>query len=694
MAAHDGDLQNTIFIVDDNPANTKMLRQVIEDQGFGAILVFNDPEEALREFHRLKPNLVLLDLLMPKLSGIDFLKQIENEVQSADVAVIILTASQDEASKMNALSMGAQDYIAKPFNVNETLQRIHNVFNLQQTKASYQHLSKDLAGKLQQTRSDLSDVILTLNALFKNSSEYVFITDTVGNVIDFNRAAQECFHVAERCLEERNLFDLFAIEELSVLAEQSELSLTNALGKHIIVEVSHSEVVVNNNIHNICIFKDITIRKEDEINLRFLSETHYITHLPNRNQLHRMVKAKCNALPPDVRLSFMFVSFVDNNREVELFGHDRLECLLLNIALMLVEFAAIDDSVLIHWGDNDFLLVEDAQQSSHLMDRIQHSFNEPIKISDSSDVSIYSKPVFGVCYSDKVAELDANEFDDLVHNALLATYEGVRLKRHVMLYDKQLHQKISYQAMIEKELLKAIEGNVFKVAYQPKVDLKTGEVVGAEALVRWYHQTQGMIGPDVFIPIAENAGLINEIGSMVLTHVCRDVAQLKHMYPYIKHVAINVAAPQLDHNFVDLLINACNHCRNETHDFRNDFIELEITETSFLDDFDRVNPILKEIKALGFRLAIDDFGTGYSSLSYLHELPVDTLKIDRSFVIPILTSKRSLLMVKSIISMSLALGLEIVAEGIEDAQTGEMLCQLGVQQGQGYYYYKPAFLSS
>ena len=122
------------------------------------------------------------------------------------------------------------------------------------------------------------------------------------------------------------------------------------------------------------------------------------------------------------------------------------------------------------------------------------------------------------------------------------------------------------------------------------------------------------------------------------------------------------------------------------------FIELEITETSFLDDFDRVNPILRQIKAMGFRLAIDDFGTGYSSLSYLHELPIDTLKIDRSFVLPILESKKSLLMVKSIISMSLSLGLEVVAEGIEDDETGKLLSELGVQTGQGFFYHKPAFL--
>ena len=212
-------------------------------------------------------------------------------------------------------------------------------------------------------------------------------------------------------------------------------------------------------------------------------------------------------------------------------------------------------------------------------------------------------------------------------------------------------------------------------------------MVGVEALVRWHHEELGMIRPDIFVPIAENAGLINEIGTMVLSKVVHDTKQLKDKYPDLQHVAVNVAAPQLDHRFIALLQKICDESFDMCH-----FIELEITETSFLDDFERVKPILKQIKAMGFRLAIDHFGTGYSSLSYLHELPIDTVKIDRSFIIPILESEKSLLMVKSIVSMSLSLGLEIVAEGIENGESGQLLQQLGVHQGQGYFYHKPAFL--
>ncbi|MFT4924790.1 MAG: EAL domain-containing protein (putative c-di-GMP-specific phosphodiesterase class I) [Phenylobacterium sp.] len=679
--------KNKIFIVDDNPANTTMLSQVVEEEGFGSIFVFNDPEVALAEFHRQKPDLVLLDLLMPKISGIEFLQQIEKQIKNAEVAVIVLTASQNEANKMDALSMGAQDYIAKPLNIIETLQRIHNVFNLQKSKNSFQNLSKDLDNKLERTRSDLSDVILTLNAIFKNSSEYVFITDDAGLIIDCNAAAIKCFD-AQSLAERGNLFKYFGIDDLSSLKQNSELALTDGIGKRIIVEASYSQVVINAMQHTIFIFNDITTRKEDEINLRFLSENHYITHLPNRNQLQRLVQAKAQDLAGDLRLSFIFISFVENNKEVEVFGHQRLECLLLNIALALVKLAGHEKSVLIHWGDNDFLLVEESSKASDLIGQVLARFDDPIRISDANELTIYSKPILGVAQSDEISRVDHSELEGLVDNALLATCDGARRNCRLNTYDRVLHDKISYQALIEKELIEAIKHDGFKVAYQPKVDLNTGKIIGAEALARWHNDTLGTVGPNVFIPIAENAGLINEIGAMILNRVFADVPLLIEAFPDLKNVAINVAAPQLDGHFITLLEQQLAQMNGRD----NDFIELEITETSFLEDFERVNPIFQQIKALGCRLAIDDFGTGYSSLSYLHELPIDTLKIDRSFVMRILESEKSLLMVKSIISMSLALGLEIVAEGIEDGETGQLLCDMGVQQGQGYFYHRPGFL--
>ncbi|MFT4924791.1 MAG: EAL domain-containing protein (putative c-di-GMP-specific phosphodiesterase class I) [Phenylobacterium sp.] len=676
---------NKIFVVDDNPANTMMLKQVVEAEGFSAIYVYNDPQLALDDFYKIKPDLVLLDLLMPNINGIEFLRRIKHEVNIAAVSVIVLTASHDKQQKIEALAMGAQDYIEKPINIIETLQRIKNVLHLQQRKNTFQNLSEDLGGKLKKTRKDLSEVLLTLNTVFDNSSEYVFVANEKGLISDCNKMAQERFEIKPG---ESNLFTQFNLDDQLLNSAAKELTLTDVKNRRLIVEMSYSKVAVNDEVHYILIFKDVTSRKENEINLKYLAETHYITHLPNRNQLSAQLEEKCASLTPEHQLSFIFISFFENNKVVEFYGHERLEYLLLNIALILVELAGKSDSVLIHWGDNDFLIVEDSIRSEWLLTELKQRFEESVQISDGTDIRIYSKPTLGMCKSGDISQLKSTQYDELVHNALQATFEGARHRHDFTEYDDQLHQKIHYRAMIEKELIKAIENHSFKVAYQPKICMQSKKVISAEALARWPHEEFGLIRPDIFIPIAESGGLINDLGALILTQVFDDAVLLKAKYPHIEHVAVNVAAPQLDQQFITLLEQLLASHGPQL----SDFIELEITESSFLDDFERVNVILKQIKTLGFRLAIDDFGTGYSSLSYLHELPIDTLKIDRAFVNRIVDSQRSLLLVKSIISMSLSLGLDIVAEGIEDLETGELLASLGVQQGQGFYYYRPEFL--
>lgn len=678
--------KTTVFIVDDNPANTLMLRQVIEAEDFEAVHVFNDPQQALEAFDVVKPQLVLLDLLMPKIDGIEFLRRIHQAIQNADVAVIILTASYDTEQRMQALELGAQDFIEKPLNIIETLQRIRNVLHLQQRKSTFQHLSKDLGGRLHKTTKDLSDVILTLNSIFDNSSEYVFVTNDKGVVSDCNKMASQRFGI--HASSNINLFERFKMDEQLLGAEKPELTLHDQHNKRIIVEVSYSKVVLNRFSNYVFVFKDITHRKEDEINLKYLAETHYITHLPNRNQTQNLTEAKIDALDEGERLSFIFISYFDNNRVAALYGYDRLEYLLLNIALALVEIAAQTDAVLVHWGDNDFLIVEESKDAAKLLGHIIDRFERPIQIGDLKERGVYSRPTVGVYTADAASSNDETKLLTNIHCALQATFEGARVARHLIVYDEELQQKIAYRNMIEKELLQAIGDQSFKLAYQPKVDLTTGKVVSAEALIRWPHRELGMIGPNVFIPIAESCGLINEIGAWVLKQVFDDIDKLKMTYPDIRHVALNVAAPQLDESFIALLKALIGRREQDMAGF----IELEITETSFLDDLERVGPILQQIKDLGCRLALDDFGTGYSSLSYLHELPVDTLKIDRSFILPILKSERSLSMVISIVSMSLALDLEVVAEGIEDQQTAALLRDHGVQIGQGFYFYKPEFL--
>jgi len=222
------------------------------------------------------------------------------------------------------------------------------------------------------------------------------------------------------------------------------------------------------------------------------------------------------------------------------------------------------------------------------------------------------------------------------------------------------------------------------MVYQPIIELSSGEVTGAEALIRWDDSELGMVSPDTFIPIAEQSGMIVDIGNFVIERVFSNLSQLKAKYPKLETLSLNVASPQLNQDFVENIKTNLSKYQVSPSDFK-----LEITETSFLDDFDRVNPILWQLKSLGFSLAIDDFGTGYSSLSYLLNLPIDTLKVDRVFIATLFESPKCLVLIKSIVSMCHSLGLTVVAEGIEDVKTGRLLADLDVQLAQGYFYGRP-----
>ncbi|SFD04694.1 EAL domain-containing protein [Pseudoalteromonas denitrificans] len=667
-----------IFIVDDNPANTLMLHKLLESEGYLNVKVFNDPELALKAFFLHQPQLVLLDLVMPKIDGISFLTKIQTKITVADVSVIVLTASHVEEMKYKALTLGAQDYIEKPINIIETMQRVKNVLHSQLNKNKFKDLNENLNIELLKRNQDLSSISVTLDTIFETSSEFVFITNENGELTNCNKIASQRFNISTE--GHWNLFDFFKIDLNSLTKNNQEMTVKDANKHRLIVSVNSTKVLIKGVISYIYIFKDITAQKEDELNLKYLAETHYITHLPNRLQLNSVLN-KC--LDNHLELSIIFVSFFDNNKIVEVYGHDKLEYLLLCIASKLRTLSDENNAGLLHWGGNDFVIAVEASIYSNLIEKLFSDFKEPMNILG---VELYSMPTAGVFLNE--ARSKAMVYDDLVHKALLASYEGFRNNQKVTVYDEKLQHKIQYRALIEKELVEAIDNHDFKIAYQPKVELDSKKIVGVEALVRWNHPSLGLVSPSVFIPIAESAGLVKEIGRMVLNIVTDDIQFLKDKYPKLQHVAINVSAPQLDHSFIQILSEV-----SKSKDIDSSFIELEITETTFLDDLERVVPILNNIRALGYKLAIDDFGTGYSSLSYLHELPINTLKIDRSFILSMMDSDKGLKLVKSIISMSLSLDLNIVAEGIEDNATGMLLSELGVQLGQGFYYHKPEFLN-
>ncbi|WIM05272.1 MAG: EAL domain-containing protein [Candidatus Nitricoxidivorans perseverans] len=281
---------------------------------------------------------------------------------------------------------------------------------------------------------------------------------------------------------------------------------------------------------------------------------------------------------------------------------------------------------------------------------------------------------------------DGDTAERFLHNADLAMYHAKQSGRgNSQFFSDRIDSAVRLRLDIESDLRAALRGNQFFLVYQPQVDARSGELAGVEALVRWRHPVRGVVAPMEFIPVAEDCGLIVELGQRVLSMACADIAALRDAAMSVPPVAINISARQLSHPRLckEILLTL------SAHGLHPAALEIELTESVAMDKPDEHEPILSELKASGFRIAIDDFGTGYSSLSYLKRLPVHKLKIDRSFVRDLPDNAESEAIARSIVDMAHALGLRVIAEGAETIAQVECLRAMGCDLLQGYYTGRP-----
>jgi EAL domain-containing protein (putative c-di-GMP-specific phosphodiesterase class I) len=282
---------------------------------------------------------------------------------------------------------------------------------------------------------------------------------------------------------------------------------------------------------------------------------------------------------------------------------------------------------------------------------------------------------------------DASDADQLLRNADAAMYQAKRLGRNkFQFYSASLAEAIAARLALEQDLRLAVERDEFELYFQPQVMLKTGHITGAEVLLRWNHPTRGFLLPDDFIPVAEESGNIIAVGEWVLRRACQCLEQWRSEGLEIGSLAVNVSGCQIGPHggFTEMIKQVL-----DEYEIDPTNLELELTESVILQDTEFTLRSLEKLNTFGFRLAIDDFGSGYSSLSYLHRLPVQRLKIDRSFVSDLPQAKDSALIVQSLLALGRNLGKEIIAEGIETEAQRHFLQQAGCTEGQGYLFGKP-----
>jgi two-component system CheB/CheR fusion protein len=311
--------------------------------------------------------------------------------------------------------------------------------------------------------------------------------------------------------------------------------------------------------------------------------------------------------------------------------------------------------------------------------RIAESLKRPHPIGRQS---VYPSASIGICLYPN----DGDDVETLLKNADSAMYQakdGGKSTHHF--FTDALRQAADERLRMETGLRGAVVGNELHLLFQPQIDIRTGRLLGAEALLRWKHPEDGLIPPDRFIPLAEKSGLIDEIGEWVTDAACRQMATWIAKGHAIPRISINVSPEQMRRtNLTALMRRQLSHYRLDASR-----VALELTESALVDDVERVQQMLRELKTLGVQLSIDDFGTGYSSLAYLRRFPLDEVKIDKSFVTDIGHNVDDRTIAQTILAMSQTMGFSVVAEGIETEEQLAVLRDMGCDVGQGYLFARP-----
>lgn len=564
---------------------------------------------------------------------------------------------------------------------------------------------KDEAGQLQNYMAMFLDLTeyksaaskLRLHAqVFGHASEGIMITDTALKILSVNQAftvvtgyteEEACGHTPALLRSGRHGRDFYdrMWESLRSTGRWQGEIWNRRKGGELYPEFltittlrdEHGEVT-----NYIGMFKDITERKQSEDKLKYLAHYDALTGLPNRTLLQEML--------PDVmegcrrkgeRLGVLFID-LDRFKSVnDSLGHDAGDKVLRQMGERLKRAVRADDVVSRLGGDEFIVVLRGVQRVEEALDtarRVTELMERPF---DGADNEIYMSASIGISlYPDHGKDLES-----LMRHADLAMYEAKSLGTGPQVFNEGISSAFLRKLRLERELRFAAERGELQLVYQPQIGLASGRLEGMESLLRWRHPELGAISPSEFIPIAEETGLIREIGGWALGEACRQLGEWDRASRAVPAIAVNLSARQF--MAPDLADSIRRIVREAGCDPRQ--IVLEITESFGITDMEPVIAVLRELKAAGFRIAIDDFGKGYSALGYLKQLPIDILKIDKSFLAELTTDPKSEALTRAIIQMAQGMELRVIAEGVETHAQMDRLRELRCDIAQGYYIDRP-----
>ncbi|WP_116473832.1 putative bifunctional diguanylate cyclase/phosphodiesterase [Zobellella maritima] len=681
----------TILVVDDRMENIRSMTRILEELDANVHYALSGVE-ALSLLLRHQFALILLDVMMPEMDGFETAELIRSHQGSQHIPIIFVTAAdKEEAFEFKGYDVGAVDYLFKPVQPQILLSKVRFFLELSKHKALLEHSLLEL----RQLRGHQE-------LLLKSTAEGILSLDMQGRVTFANPAAKRLLGYQDDELLGIHFAEVQGIEIASLPFEQSDIHLACLArrsmqddqqwfqrrdGERFPVEFTASPI---NDQGPDCpgmvlVFQDISKRKRTEQQLAYLAQYDPLTGLANRDMFLKLLhQAISRSDRHQHSLALLFLD-LDRFKQVnDTQGHEAGDELLKQAAQRLQSRIRDGDTISRLGGDEFTVILEEIGESrgpAIVAQKLIDALSEPFMIKGNE---IFIGTSVGIALYPN----SADNAQALLKCADMAMYQAkAHGRNNFQFFTSQMQHRVTRALDLENRLRHALDRQELLLHYQPQVDIASGQIIGLEALLRWQPEGQPMVLPGQFISIAEETGLIVPIGEWVLRSACTQIQQwhASGLLAQNVSVSVNLSVRQLENKS---LLTTLEKILRETR-LKPSQLELEITESAVMKDPEVAVNVLRNINQQGIQVSLDDFGTGYSSLSYLKMLPLDVLKIDRSFVNDIGGDPSHEAILKAIVSLSKNLNLRVVAEGVETEAQLTFLRQLHCHSIQGYFVSKP-----
>ena len=695
VASGSVDRSRKVLIVDDRAELLESLYELLDTSGFNVTKAQGGPA-ALELLEHDEFDVVLLDLIMPEVSGHDLLDIAVRDHIRAKIIVVSGDASFDGVK--HALTCGAFGFIKKPYEPHELIATLDNALrqcDLEAKNELMEQKIKESEGLHRFLVNHSPDLVYILD----KDGCFFFLNDRVESLLGYSRDELLGKHYSQLVFEEdldtaRNLFNerrsgsrAVRNVELRMKCKHGRPGVRPFQSNTLWMELAAMGVYSDPHLPTRSNFagsfgtaRDVSERKEAEQVINFQAYHDLLTHLPNRALLNdRLSVAIAQANRNQSKLGVMFLDLDRFKLVNDSLGHAMGDRLLKAVASRLQSCLRRGDTLARYGGDEFCLLLPEVRTredvaliATKILDRLSTPFvidGHELFVGASIGIAMYPQA--------------GDSVDTLIQNADIAMfYIKARGKNGYQFFSEEMNQRFSTRLSVERELRSALANGELRVFYQPQVNLETGEIAGVEALVRWQHPERGLVAPEEFLPVAEETGLITQLDEWVQFHAFENVARWRREGLAELGVSVNMTPQQLEQErFVERFDNAI-----DASGLGARFVKLEITENTLMRDVEVIVPKLKYLRERGVRIAIDDFGTGYSSLSYLQQFPINTLKIDRTFVSDIGGGEEDASIVNAIVAMARGLKLDLIAEGVETTDQLGYLMAHGCSEGQGFLF--------